>query len=411
MKHLSNCSFPLPMSVLGGATTSFSTFEGALLDVRYWNKQRSNVEIMDSMHRLINLSEPGMPRDEKNTALHDDGLVAWWTFEDGVGGENRVTDVTAHRFKTPITRKPIVSLSYPIPSEVVEILPKAYRWMVEEQDMGPASAAETTAPTSLNGTATNTIPTVTTSSEVAVTAISAAVAESELVEKQTKTPSIPLPGQVLLNCMPTSRWLDAEAMPQGYKHVSAGAAVPVAASSGSSKSGKSGKLLKIGTPVSKAAVAAGRKRPGESAGDKKVLDAPSTEGTTTVVKKPAAPSMFKDSGTLPIPSFRQRRLCPFEIRRFRLATSGRELQRETDCPMGCGMKLRAIEVRFHVKFECVQRMTTCRFDYCEGVFRICEREQHEVTDCAVLRSRNKILEGVSASFIAVCFSLMTLVCF
>lgn len=32
------------------------------------------------------------------------GLIAWWTFEDGVGSM-RVTDVTGHRYKTPIHQR------------------------------------------------------------------------------------------------------------------------------------------------------------------------------------------------------------------------------------------------------------------------------------------------------------------
>lgn len=378
------------MSVLGGATTSFSTFEGALLDVRYWNKQRSNVEIMDAMHRLIDLSEPGMPKND-NSALTDDGLVAWWTFEDGVGGENKVQDVTSHRFKTPITRKPIVSNSYPIPQEVVDILPKAFRWLVDVQPVSTFESETNVTTTSTTEVAAVTTSTVNTSAEGVE---EAETRPSTHLSDKRKAPAAPLPSQLILAAMPTTRWLDAEAMPQGYKHVSAAAAAnPLAApSTGSAKSGKSGKLLKIGTPASKAA--AGRKRPGDSTDKSATASAHNSEATATA-KKPAAPNMFMDSGTLPIPSFRQRRLCPFEIRRYRLATSGRELQRESECPLGCGTKLRAMEVRFHVKFECVQRMTTCRFDSCNGVFRICERETHEVTDCAVIRSRNKILDGVS----------------
>ena len=37
---------------------------------------------------------------------------------------------------------------------------------------------------------------------------------------------------------------------------------------------------------------------------------------------------------VPVPSFRMRNICPFEIRRFRLAQAGRLLQREVDCPLG-----------------------------------------------------------------------------
>eukprot|EP01034_Spumella_vulgaris_P028905 gene28905-35857_t len=87
----------------------------------------------------------------------------------------------------------------------------------------------------------------------------------------------------------------------------------------------------------------------------------------------------------------QRGLCPFEIRRYRLATSGREMQREVICPLGCIEKLRAMDVRFHIKFECTQRMVACRFDYCTVIFPLCERDKHEHTDCAVMVSRVGVL--------------------
>lgn len=37
---------------------------------------------------------------------------------------------------------------------------------------------------------------------------------------------------------------------------------------------------------------------------------------------------------LPVPSLRARGICPYELRRHRLATAGRELQREASCPLG-----------------------------------------------------------------------------
>ncbi len=57
-------------------------------------------------------------------------------------------------------------------------------------------------------------------------------------------------------------------------------------------------------------------------------------------------------------------------------------------------KLRAMDVRFHVKFECSQRMVSCRFDYCTVIFPLCEREKHERTDCAVMCARVNVLNEV-----------------
>lgn len=44
------------MNSLGGAA-QFHSFHGCILDVRYWSKQRSSKEIRGTMHRLINLTE------------------------------------------------------------------------------------------------------------------------------------------------------------------------------------------------------------------------------------------------------------------------------------------------------------------------------------------------------------------
>ncbi len=338
VKHLKDCAFPLPMSTLGGATTAFSSFEGALLDVRYWSKQRSAIEIIDSMHRLIELTDPGNPStaannlaatatageksktnkkkqsldDSSAAALSDEGLVAWWTFEDGPGGKKRVTDVTTQRFKTPIDRPAIHSLSYPIPEEVIAMLPPSFAWMVptagqeEAEEVSVAvSAAVTTA-----STGKDTAPRPTTAAQSKV------------------------PVDVMLASWPASRWLDAELMPQGYKHKSA--AVPLKGTPTKAKAVDGAavvatKLLSIGNSVNRAA--AGRKKPGHSASGESKKSAGESDAAPPV-KKAAAPNMFKDSGSLPVPSFRQRGLCPFEIRRFRLACSGREMQREVDCPLG-----------------------------------------------------------------------------
>lgn len=59
-----------------------------------------------------------------------------------------------------------------------------------------------------------------------------------------------------------------------------------------------------------------------------------------------------DSELIPVPSFLARGLCPFEIKRFKLAQRGRLLWLEAKCPNGCDAPLRRIDVRFHVRFLC-----------------------------------------------------------
>lgn len=56
-----------------------------------------------------------------------------------------------------------------------------------------------------------------------------------------------------------------------------------------------------------------------------------------------------------------------------------------------------VEVRFHVRFACKQRVVPCRFDFCGASFPITLREQHERSECQNMYARNKVLSQVSAS--------------
>jgi hypothetical protein len=80
----------LPMKSIGAPEFSF---HGCLLDVRYWAKPKSKIEIMQGMHSVIPMTEkhPNGP----------DGLVGYWTFEDDTGG-TMVADVSDHRFKVQL---------------------------------------------------------------------------------------------------------------------------------------------------------------------------------------------------------------------------------------------------------------------------------------------------------------------
>ncbi len=69
---------------------------------------------------------------------------------------------------------------------------------------------------------------------------------------------------------------------------------------------------------------------------------------------------------------------------------------------GCDVKIRALDVRFHVKFECLQRVVPCRFEYCKAVFHLSQRAEHETTDCAVLCARNAILSEVRNTLYHAC---------
>mmetsp|Transcript_33917 Transcript_33917/g.49267 ORF Transcript_33917/g.49267 Transcript_33917/m.49267 type:complete len:154 (-) Transcript_33917:517-978(-) len=101
------------------SNSSLLSFESAVLDVRLWTCQRSAIHIQDSMHRLLILSKqqriqqpaatPSHMKSttkgrDKNAALLDFGLIAWWTFEDGptTASEVRVEDITADKVDTAV---------------------------------------------------------------------------------------------------------------------------------------------------------------------------------------------------------------------------------------------------------------------------------------------------------------------
>lgn len=97
---------------------------------------------------------------------------------------------------------------------------------------------------------------------------------------------------------------------------------------------------------------------------------------------------------LPIPSFKSAQVCPFELRRFRLAQKGRALLKETDCPLGCDEKIRIKDIRFHVAFACMNRIVPCRFaPVCQSTFPLWKRQSHEEgIVCAIKSARLRVLE-------------------
>jgi hypothetical protein len=113
--------FNLPMTSIGGVEHSF---HGCILDCRYWGKPRSSLQVVkEDMHGLIsfssvvNVSSNGtksggkmgmvrqMKRRKETQEVSSDGLIGWWTFEDGIGSK-RVADVSGHRYKSLIKKNP-----------------------------------------------------------------------------------------------------------------------------------------------------------------------------------------------------------------------------------------------------------------------------------------------------------------
>ena len=98
---------------------------------------------------------------------------------------------------------------------------------------------------------------------------------------------------------------------------------------------------------------------------------------------------------LPVPSFREKCICPYEIRRFFLAQRGRALMALVSCNANCGEFVRKIDIRFHRRFLCSKRRIKCRFsDYCDMSYFFCDQENHEKNECDRLIKLNSLLDTV-----------------
>ena len=85
-----------------------------------------------------------------------------------------------------------------------------------------------------------------------------------------------------------------------------------------------------------------------------------------------------DDRPLPVPSFSSRGVCPYELKRLRLAQRGRQLYKEMPCPMLCGQIITKKDTRFHIEYECMLRIVPCRHaPLCLASFPLAERAQHE----------------------------------
>lgn len=105
-----------------------------------------------------------------------------------------------------------------------------------------------------------------------------------------------------------------------------------------------------------------------------------------------AETLLKDvEDALPIPSFREKSLCPYEVRRFRLAMRGRALYKSKHCP-ACNVKVKVHALRAHMKESCTKRLMTCRFDFCGASFPVSDQVLHESKYCAHIRKREAWLE-------------------
>lgn len=97
---------------------------------------------------------------------------------------------------------------------------------------------------------------------------------------------------------------------------------------------------------------------------------------------------------LPCPSYRERNVCSYEIRRFHLAKRGRALMSLFPCPLECGDYVKKMDLKFHQRYICRNRRIQCRFtDFCQMSYSAYSQEQHEKYECQRLDARNSFLEA------------------
>lgn len=109
--------------------------------------------------------------------------------------------------------------------------------------------------------------------------------------------------------------------------------------------------------------------------------------------------------TIPLPSYKQSQICPFELRRQRLAKKGRLLQKKNECPLGCGELINSFMKKNHLKYQCGRRLVHCPQPCCSSMYPLNEREKHEKDDCIWAKRRNAM--AIDVSFLFFSFSLIS----
>lgn len=320
---LKDNSIPLPMMSLGGSPFSCLSFRGVVLDARYWDHQRGANQVLAQMHRLIKLAQPDNRSKQKKKKSEDDGLIAWWTFEDGPGFVT-VADITRHRFKTQLHNEITFPLHfsvgpenrYPVPYQVLHEIPAGLHVLIPNDMLREIGFAELGSD------------------------------ENSDVEKERKHRL-----EILRKYLCRWQWIQVETIAvQALPEKRELAVVPKPPSPGKKKKSSLPSYL-------------GLDEEGEAAGT-----------------------------NMPIPSFREVNICPFEIRRLKLAKMGRQLQKTLKCPLGCGEELRLMDKRFHVRYACPRRFMRCRYDFCGSLFPVEEQDLHERTQCALVSERQRWLK-------------------
>lgn len=309
------------------------------------------MQIVDNMHKLLELEVDGIPKLEGNSL----GLVAWWTFEDG-GGKVSVTDVTGHRFKTLIERRQ-AAVSGPMSTKTGVGLPitaASTKAKADESRVGTAATGTSAGATRASSPAGKQRDPADSDKEGFFTQEEGArPGLPDDVRRMLPAPFLKLlpphsgtptgvtgtggdsglgasgalmtaapsrggtaPWEAWLSTMPKWSWLDAETLPVPKALNMPPSALTTKAKSGSKEPPQ--------LP----------KSPGHSSSSPDKNTHPVPHALADRKEQGKDDQSATGRGMLPVPSLRARGVCPYELRRHRLATSGRELQREVDCPLG-----------------------------------------------------------------------------
>ena len=266
-------------------------------------------------------------RKDADLDLTDRGLVGWWTFEDGWkgGGKggDRATDVTEHRFKTLILRDINKQLSFPGVRDLFSIAPPLIDGI---RPVTPISAT----------VAVDQAPT-----DEGIKPKDHFVDGFRPFDSPVGGTRSPTPVEDL-ESRPHSR-ADAEPVPQAGA-LAPTTTLPAVDSSGTELSLADRKRLARDLAKVHAIVDAGVRRSRKLGYawidtecmpcDEKQIKVLSAAEKIVAATAAASVNAIEAVAPVPLPSFRLKNVCPYELRRFRLAQAGRALQKEVVCPMG-----------------------------------------------------------------------------
>ncbi len=456
--NFKDSAFSLPMLSLGGSPFNIFSFSGLILDAKYWSYVRSAREIREKMHSLITLTLNKITNSAADQMLQtisptqtteklssqftseipeDFGLIAWWTMDDGPGFDI-VTDVTRHRFKTRIMNHVEVNYQwsgaeetkYNIPALILSELPESMLQLKNLKTFQNFVKPDTPSAENKRRIVINDKITIIDdpllSEETAKCSPVSSHSEVEGFHKSNivhsvqlkfdglsedyretvkkgpiTSPSTRLKYQNLLQHFTQFKWIKAETV----KSLVSLLAYDIPKTPQSVKAllrqeSKSDVVFQDDDQPKKLEERISTIKPRKSHLEKKIRK---KEGKSSKlpsylleesINRSLDGSEVAPQTTLPIPSFREQNICPFELRRHRLARYGRELQKYVVCPLNCSQMVKKISVRFHMQFECLRRYVSCYYDGCNMIFPLNERMQHEKKDCMILQRRIQLLDEV-----------------